>query len=288
MSYNGIGLQTPRGSGTNGYVMRNLSNVKRYNNTGTKKMHEYDEKTLTKRRIDPEISKHERRRQIESKVLLFREELLAHTEPQQTRYPEEEDIERKEVEEEERGKRDENIEALVQEYREKLWKESEEEDRYHEKNNFESLMHDDDEVSGSRGRNDYHGHERKNQKYKGRLESRRDISPMSASRGSQNRRHGDSYYRGRDRYVDDVERDYEPDRRSSRSERPKREDYDSYSSYRPRRHARSRSKSRSPSPRNQLDTREERNYHFRRPSFQNRERSPPERGELQESNSPIE
>ncbi|EPX73014.1 complexed with Cdc5 protein Cwf21 [Schizosaccharomyces octosporus yFS286] len=317
MSYNGIGLQTPRGSGTNGYVMRNLSHVKRYNDTGTKKMHEFDEKSLTKRKINPEISKHERRRQIESKVLLFREELLAHTESQQARYPEEEVREREKTEEEEEGeKREETIEPLVQEYREKLWKEAEQEDRYHEKNNFESLMHDEDKPSGSRSRDDYFGNERKNQTYTGRLESRRDISPMSTGR-SHNRRHRDSYYRGRDRYSEDVERDYEHERNPRYSERSRRKEYDSYSSYRPRRHAHSRSISRSPSPKSRSDTRDERYYRSRRhahsrsisrspspksrsytrderyyrsrrPSFHDRERSPPERGEVQESDSPIE
>ncbi|EPY52399.1 complexed with Cdc5 protein Cwf21 [Schizosaccharomyces cryophilus OY26] len=333
MSYNGIGLQTPRGSGTNGYVMRNLSHVKRTNGAGNKKMQEYDEKSLMKRTINPEISKHERRRRIESKVLLFREELLAHTESQQTRYPDEGSEERetekgegegegdrnamfdgaKQTEEsgkylshDEAQKRDEEIELLVQEYREKLWKEAEEEDRYHRENNFESLLQND-QPSGARSRpydrnmdrerNDSYRQERSGQKYEGRLETRRDVSPTSPPRRSHYRGHRDSYYRGRDRYPDDVEKESEPEGRFNRWERPRRKEYDSYSSYRPRnrRHGRSRSISRSPSPRNRSDTRfrtsevrEERNFRPTNQSINDRERSPPERGELVGSNSPVE
>lgn len=47
MSYNGIGLSTVRGSGTNGYVQRNLSTVRRIKEkVGIKTEEELDELDL--------------------------------------------------------------------------------------------------------------------------------------------------------------------------------------------------------------------------------------------------
>ena len=73
--YNGIGLQTARGSGTNGYVQRNLSLVKQI-----KKPVEYKseedfarlERELN-RAPNQEILEHQNKRQIELKCLEMRE-----------------------------------------------------------------------------------------------------------------------------------------------------------------------------------------------------------------------
>ena len=73
--YNGIGLQTTRGSGTNGYVQRNLSHVRM-----TKEKVEYkpDEETkkleaYISKKGNAELLKHDRKRQIEVKCLEMEE-----------------------------------------------------------------------------------------------------------------------------------------------------------------------------------------------------------------------
>ncbi|KAK6467846.1 serine/arginine repetitive matrix protein 2-like [Huso huso] len=67
--YNGIGLVTPRGSGTNGYVQRNLSTVRpRRSRQDARTDEELDklESSLT-RAPNPEILEHERKRGLELK-----------------------------------------------------------------------------------------------------------------------------------------------------------------------------------------------------------------------------
>lgn len=69
--YNNIGLQTPRGSGTSGYVTRNLSHIQQrrekqdYLKENDLKRHE---QTLTKK-PNKEILEHERKREIELKCV---------------------------------------------------------------------------------------------------------------------------------------------------------------------------------------------------------------------------
>jgi len=67
--YNGIGLTTARGSGTNGYVQRNLSFVRK----SKEKIKEQSTVDAAVRTYDPELIAHERRRQIEVKCLELRE-----------------------------------------------------------------------------------------------------------------------------------------------------------------------------------------------------------------------
>lgn len=70
--YNGLGLKTPRGSGTNGYVQRNLSFAKPRNNTPYK----YDaESVKPARKPSADILLHRSKRQIEVECLLLQEEL---------------------------------------------------------------------------------------------------------------------------------------------------------------------------------------------------------------------
>ncbi|KAF8137364.1 hypothetical protein EV363DRAFT_1293633 [Boletus edulis] len=95
--YNGIGLTTPRGSGTNGYVQRNLS-ILRTHETAAERAAAWDVAPPKHREPDEAILEHERKRkvevkclelqlkleddgleeaEIESKVAALREELLA-------------------------------------------------------------------------------------------------------------------------------------------------------------------------------------------------------------------
>ena len=73
--YNGIGLQTPRGSGTNGYVQRNLAFVKSKKDRVDYK----DEDELRKleqsmnKQPNQEILDHERKRKVELKCMEMQE-----------------------------------------------------------------------------------------------------------------------------------------------------------------------------------------------------------------------
>ncbi|KAI9293505.1 cwf21-domain-containing protein [Neoconidiobolus thromboides FSU 785] len=72
--YNGIGLNTARGSGTNGYVVKNLSNVK-----PRSKREDSEENSnstlLPNRKPDKEILLHEKKRKIEVECMELRVEL---------------------------------------------------------------------------------------------------------------------------------------------------------------------------------------------------------------------
>lgn len=74
--YNGIGLPTPRGSGTNGYVQRNLAHVRKVHrsrpNPATKP--EKPEAEVS-RKLNPAIALHKKKREIEAKCLMLRTEL---------------------------------------------------------------------------------------------------------------------------------------------------------------------------------------------------------------------
>jgi len=66
--YNGIGLTTARGSGTNGFVQRNLSAVRKTK----EKIQDYKpNEDSAVRPFDPELVEHERRRQAEVCLKLF-------------------------------------------------------------------------------------------------------------------------------------------------------------------------------------------------------------------------
>lgn len=74
--YNGIGLPTPRGSGTNGYVQRNLSLVRgrrgeRPDYKGEEELRRL-EAALVKR-PNPDILDHERKRRVELRCLELEE-----------------------------------------------------------------------------------------------------------------------------------------------------------------------------------------------------------------------
>lgn len=73
--YNGIGLPTPRGSGTNGYVQRNWAFVRK----GKEKVQYKTEEELEKldsqnnRQPNQEILDHERKRKVEVKCIELEE-----------------------------------------------------------------------------------------------------------------------------------------------------------------------------------------------------------------------
>ncbi|KAH7054981.1 hypothetical protein BKA57DRAFT_389606, partial [Linnemannia elongata] len=73
MSYNGIGLSTARGSGTNGYVVRNLSTLK-YRQRDFKPTDPYDDEPKL-RKPNAELVLHEQKRSIEIKCATLQDEL---------------------------------------------------------------------------------------------------------------------------------------------------------------------------------------------------------------------
>ncbi|KAJ3892482.1 pyridoxal phosphate-dependent transferase [Lentinula edodes] len=83
--YNGIGLTTPRGSGTNGYVIRNLSTLRSYE-PAQDRASAWDVAPPKHREPDQGILEHERKRQVEVKCLELQLEL------------EEKDIDEEEIE----------------------------------------------------------------------------------------------------------------------------------------------------------------------------------------------
>ncbi|XP_051119259.1 uncharacterized protein LOC127243335 [Andrographis paniculata] len=78
--YNGIGLQTPRGSGTNGYIQSNKFFVKSKTNkvvTDSSKGFESGQGTAgVTRKPNKEILEHDRKRQIELKLLVLEDKLI--------------------------------------------------------------------------------------------------------------------------------------------------------------------------------------------------------------------
>lgn len=76
--YNGIGLQTARGTGTNGYVQRNLSHVRNHKETVEYKPDEEIKKleAYISKKGNAELLKHDRKRKIEVKCLEM-EEMMA-------------------------------------------------------------------------------------------------------------------------------------------------------------------------------------------------------------------
>ncbi|KAJ7117360.1 cwf21 domain-containing protein [Mycena crocata] len=66
--YNGIGLTTPRGSGTNGYVIRNLSSL-RSHEPAQDRQSAWDAAPPKHREPDEGILEHERKRKVEVKCL---------------------------------------------------------------------------------------------------------------------------------------------------------------------------------------------------------------------------
>ena len=75
MSYNGIGLQTPRGSGTNGYVQRSFAHIRRKPQTPYSRDSDQDKPQTKTRKANPEILEHDRKREIEIRCLELQDKL---------------------------------------------------------------------------------------------------------------------------------------------------------------------------------------------------------------------
>jgi serine/arginine repetitive matrix protein 2 len=75
MSYNGVGLQTARGSGTNGYVQRSLANIRRKQQTPYSRDRDQERPHTKARKANPEIMEHDRKREIEVRCLELQDKL---------------------------------------------------------------------------------------------------------------------------------------------------------------------------------------------------------------------
>ncbi|MES1920316.1 Serine/arginine repetitive matrix protein 2, partial [Bonamia ostreae] len=82
MSYNGIGLVTPRGSGTSGYVQRNLAELKKTGFHLRKKSPFLKLKTLPVRKPNKIILEHKRKRRIEVLCAQLRQKLEKQGKPE--------------------------------------------------------------------------------------------------------------------------------------------------------------------------------------------------------------
>ncbi len=69
-----VGLSTPRGSGTSGYVQRNLSHLKPRDEVSPYQR-DFDSFKQRQRQPDKEILEHDRRREVEVKVFELRDRL---------------------------------------------------------------------------------------------------------------------------------------------------------------------------------------------------------------------
>ncbi|KAL6578610.1 hypothetical protein OROMI_008826 [Orobanche minor] len=77
--YNGIGLQTPRGSGTNGYIQSNKFFVKPRTNKVANESKGFESGQGTAgviRKPNKEILEHDRKRQIQLKLLVLEDKLI--------------------------------------------------------------------------------------------------------------------------------------------------------------------------------------------------------------------
>ena len=72
--YNGIGMKSTRGTGTNGYVTRNLSAI-RPNRRRRRENDSWRDDRVKKRKPNKDILEHKRKREIEVKVFELRDEL---------------------------------------------------------------------------------------------------------------------------------------------------------------------------------------------------------------------
>lgn len=74
MSYNGVGLSTARGSGTNGYVQKNASYIKQKATFRTA-VNYLQAPEHQQRAANAEILEHEKKRRVEIQILLLEDEL---------------------------------------------------------------------------------------------------------------------------------------------------------------------------------------------------------------------
>lgn len=73
--YNGIGLQTPRGSGTNGYIQTNKFFVRPKNLKVETKEFQSGQGTAGVKKANKDILEHDRKREIELKLVILEDAL---------------------------------------------------------------------------------------------------------------------------------------------------------------------------------------------------------------------
>mmetsp|Transcript_581 Transcript_581/g.687 ORF Transcript_581/g.687 Transcript_581/m.687 type:complete len:216 (-) Transcript_581:4-651(-) len=73
--YNGIGLQTAKGSGTNGYVQRNLANVRHLRLDWKDANKQFKAEPIKVKKANVELLLHEQKRKVELDLLTLEEEL---------------------------------------------------------------------------------------------------------------------------------------------------------------------------------------------------------------------
>lgn len=74
--YNGIGLRTARGTGTNGYVQKNLSFIKpKQQNKSGSTVYSDEIKVKPPKKPREEVLLHNNRRKVENELLEYKEEL---------------------------------------------------------------------------------------------------------------------------------------------------------------------------------------------------------------------
>lgn len=75
--YGNVGLSTPRGSGTNGYVVRNLSFIRPRKDIQIESLDEAkaNSSALANRKPNQEILDHEKKRQVELKCISLQQKL---------------------------------------------------------------------------------------------------------------------------------------------------------------------------------------------------------------------
>jgi serine/arginine repetitive matrix protein 2 len=79
MSYNGVGLETARGSGTNGYVQRNFALVKFKRDTNPYRPEDDQAKLdiALSRKPNEDILEHDRKRTVELKCIAMQDKMEA-------------------------------------------------------------------------------------------------------------------------------------------------------------------------------------------------------------------
>src|SRR5688572_30123701 len=84
MSYNGVGLTTPRGTGTNGYVQRNLSSIPAHRRMQNQQQQSFGRPMdfaapapIAAKKPNQAILEHDRKRQLELAVVEYEEKLQA-------------------------------------------------------------------------------------------------------------------------------------------------------------------------------------------------------------------
>lgn len=176
MSYNGIGLQTARGSGTSGHIQTNLA--KRDVKPKRRKIAVQD--TRNRLELGSAIRKHNSKREIQVKCMELRDEL------------------------EDQGLDDEVIDNRVQELKQKLEKDGEQEN---EKDEDEDNEHTKDKENGDEEENKDEGENKDEEEYKDENRHKHELDNGQNRKHYDNDKDGDLKYNDNDKDEDDKHED---------------------------------------------------------------------------------